>query len=153
MNLETNNISNNSVIIGIGGISRAGKSTLISKLAHYYKIEKMVRFDEFLIAPLLKNDYNAQSIIEDWEDPKCYDFDKFKDNLLSIKNEELGVKRIVLVEGFLIYYRKDISNIFDYKILLDVDKELARERRKRTKHYGSDYYYDEYIWKGFQSNK
>ena len=39
--------------------------------------------------------------------------------------------------------------MIDYKYFLDVDKEICFDRRKRTREYYSDYYLEEYLWKGF----
>ena len=71
------------------------------------------------------------------------------------KEEKLNSseKEYVIAEGFLIYYRKDISDLLDIKFNFIIEKEVARIRRKNTKHYVSDYYFDEYIWRCFNENK
>ena len=148
---EKQYLKNKTIVIGIGGISRSGKSTLIKKLVDHYKLKSFVCFDDYLIGPVTKMDKIVNSYIEDWEDPKGWDIEKYKETLLKLKEKDNDTNdlNIILVEGFLIYYRKDISSLIDIKIMLDIDKEVARERRKKSKHYGSDYYFDEYIWNGF----
>jgi uridine kinase len=64
-----------------------------------------------------------------------------------------GSNGVIIAEGFLLYSRKEFVDLIDLKLMLDVDKEVARDRRKRTKQYGSDYYYDEFISKGFIERK
>ena len=64
-----------------------------------------------------------------------------------------NVIEIIVAEGFLLYISQEISELIDVKILLDVDKEVALSRRKSTKSYPSDYYFDEYIWKVWIDNK
>jgi uridine kinase len=152
MNFDGKYQKSKTFFIGIGGISRAGKSTLVKKLCSIYNVQS-IHFDKFLIAPIEKYDDNIKEIINDWEDPACYNIEKFKEMLSDLKEETIREKRIFIVEGFLIYSRRDISDILDCRLLLDVEKEIARDRRKKTKDYPSDYYYDEYIWKGYQQRK
>lgn len=147
-----NDQKSNTYFIGIGGISRAGKSTLVKKLCDHYNLQS-IHFDRFLTSPIEKYDQNIQANILDWEDPSCYNIDKFNEQLVQLKNELVRDRRIYIVEGFLIYSRKDITDLFNCRVLMDIDKEVARERRKNTKDYPSDYYFDEYIWKGFNERK
>jgi len=141
------------IIIGIAGISRSGKTTLSKQLAEYYKIEKILHMDDFLIHKgIIKEDKNWPEPIKDWEDSACYDLDKFKQTIEDIKKSKNINNKIIVVEGFLLYLRKDISDLVDCKIYLEVDKEIARERRKSSKYYHSDYYFDDYIWKVFHES-
>ena len=75
-----------------------------------------------------------------------------KESTINNSNDSDEVK-FILAEGFLLYNRKDITDLIDVKISFVIEKELCRYRRKNTKFYGSDYYFDEYIWKCYHSNK
>ena len=153
-------LSKKVLVIGITGISRSGKSTLAKKLAEFYNTKNVLYMDDFLVHKgILKTDNkwkNGTSPIADWEDPNCYDIDKFiykLEELKSNRNYTTNLNNnIIIVEGFLLFSRKDVFDLVDYKIYIDIDKEVARERRKSTKFYHSDYYFDEYIWKGFHNN-
>jgi len=141
------------VVVGITGLSRSGKSTLTKKLAEHYKTENIFHMDNFLIHKgIMKNDPNWNSPIADWEDPKCYDMDECKKQIITLKAKENLKNNIIIVDGFLLFLRKDIADLCDFKIYIEIDKEIARERRKSTKFYHSDYYFDEYIWKCFHSS-
>jgi uridine kinase len=149
-NLNTENYKKKPLVIGIGGISRAGKTSVTKFIAKSFNIQKVIQIDKYLIGPIKKFDENLQDYIEDWEDPICYDLDKFYQDLkFEIENYE----GVIIAEGFLLFSKKEYVDLIDIKIWLDVNKEVARDRRKRTKHYGSDYYFDDYIWKGFIERK
>ena len=139
------------IVIGFGGVSRAGKSSLVRKIKELLSINESLHIDNYLKSPIQKYDENLKDNINDYEDPIAYDLDKFHKDLINIISNTKN--KFILVEGFLLFSRKDISDLIDIKIILDVDKEIARERRKNTKDYPSDYYFDEYIWKGWNENK
>ncbi len=156
-------ISNNTkkvIVIGIGGITRAGKSTLRNFLVEKLNPIGVFHVDDYGLGPIKKWDEKIQDYIDDWEDPVAHDLEKmFKDmkelkenaiNNLSEKEQEVS---FIIAEGFLLYFRKDITDLIDIKISLKMDKEICRERRKNTKFYTSDYYFDEYIWKCYHENK
>ena len=141
-------------IIGICGISRAAKTTLRNSLLEYlknkygkkYSIEHFT-IDDYYIRPQYVFDKNLQKTIIDDEEPESYDFEEFRNRLKNIKTN--NTHDICIVEGFLLYTYEDIEKMIDYKYFLDVDKEICFDRRKRTREYYSDYYLEEYLWKGF----
>lgn len=149
-NLNTHNNKRIPLVIGIGGISRAGKTSVTKFISKSFNIHKVVQIDMYLIGPIKKFDESLNDYIEDWEDPLSYDLDKFYNDL---KFEKENYDGIIIAEGFLLYSKKEFVDLIDIKIWLDVDKETARERRINTKHYGSDFYFNEYIWKGFIERK
>ncbi len=149
------------IVIGIGGISRSGKSTLRKTLKNKLNPTAIFHIDEYIISPIKKWDNKIQSEIMDWEDPKCLDLDKFyrdfknsKEKILNnSKSDYTGETEYIIAEGFLLYFRKDITDLIDIKFSFNIDKELCRERRRNTKDFPSDHYFDEYIWKGYHQNK
>jgi uridine kinase len=148
------------IVIGIGGITRAGKSTLRKFLVERINPIGMFHVDDFLINPIKKWDEKIQEYIEDWEDPVGHDLESMHKEMKALK--ELAINsldtesqdvKFMVAEGFLLYNRKEIADLIDVKISFVIDKELCRERRKNTKFYGSDYYFDEYIWRCYHLNK
>ena len=146
-------------VIGIGGVSRAGKSSVARYLKKELKIDvdNYFQIDRYLTQPIRKYDSLIEEFIEDWEDPVIYDLSQFykdlKNRIEFLNQNSKNEIKIIIAEGFLLYNSQDISDLIDIKILLDIDKEVARSRRKSTKSYPSDYYFDEYIWKGWINNK
>lgn len=156
--LENNKESSKKVmIIGIGGISRSGKTTLRNYLEQKLKPVGIFHIDDYGYGPIRKYDENIEDFIDDWEAPEAHNLDKFYLDLKNLKNEieQNSTQEIkyIIAEGFLLYNRKDITDLIDLKFNFYIDKELARERRKSTKFYHSDYYFNEYIWKLFYINK
>jgi nicotinamide/nicotinate riboside kinase len=159
-NKNKNNKNKKIIVIGIGGISRTGKSTLTNNLKKKLNIINTFHIDNYIISPIKKYDENIKDYIEDWEDPICYNLNKFYEDLKEYKinsinnfindNNELNY---IIAEGFLLYNKKEITELIDIKINYIIDKEIARYRRKSTKYYGSDYYFNEYIWKCYFENK
>jgi len=148
------------IVIGIGGISRSGKSTLRKYLVERINPIGVFHVDDYLISPIKKWDEKIQEYIEDWEDPVAHDLDKMHLEMKALKESAMSNSdkndievKFIIAEGFLLYNRKDISDLIDVKFSYVIEKELCRERRKNTKFYGSDYYFDEYIWKYFHLNK
>lgn len=148
------------IVIGIGGISRAGKSTLRNFLMQRINPIGMFHVDDYLISPIKKWDEKLQEYVEDWEDPVGHDLDRMLKEMKALKesainnlDSEVQDIHFIIAEGFLLYNRKEIADLIDVKISFVIDKELCRERRKSTKFYGSDYYFDEYIWRCYHLNK
>lgn len=146
-------------IIGIGGISRAGKSTLRRSLIDKLNInEKSIfKIDSYLISvPKPTLDKENNKMIKNWEMPDYYNLDKLYEDLLirisqvkDSKNEE-----IILIEGFLLFTVKKIIDLIDLKFYIKVDKVIALERRRLTKcDEDLDFYFENYIWKYFFINK
>lgn len=146
------------LVIGIGGISRAGKSTLRNFLINQLNPVGIFHIDDYLISPIKVFDTNINDYIENWEDPIAHNLDKFYEDLkfskqTAAENGTSNQIQYIITEGFLLYNRKDISDLIDLKLCFVIEKELCRNRRKSTKFYGSDYYFDEYIWKLYHINK
>jgi uridine kinase len=137
-------------VVGICGVSSSGKSTITKKLKNENIFDMVLNVDDYLLKPLLVYDEKLETYIELYDDLKVYDLDKFYTDLNSAKLEYQSI----LVEGFLLYARQDISDLIDIKIFLKVEKEICKERiRKRNDRNSDDYYFDEYVWKGFYKMK
>jgi uridine kinase len=159
MNKNNSNKNNNKgkvIVIGIGGISRSGKTSMTNKLKEVLNPIDIFGIDDYGIGPIRKFDENINDYIDDWESPEVVNLDKYYLDLKNLKENTL-VKdneiKYILVEGYLLYNREDITNLIDLKFNYFIDKEIARERRKNTKFYNSDYYFDEYIWNQYFINK
>ena len=95
--------------------------------------------------------------LDEGEDPKCKNFDDpnaiewelLIENLIKLKNGEsvyepiydFGLHKrldkttlikpttIIIVEGILIFYKKELLNLFDKKIFIDADSDIRYRRR------------------------
>ena len=128
------------VIIGIGGRSCSGKSTVVKKIEEKYNREFLcINQDSFF-------KINAPN---NWENPDSLRFDKLINSIKDLKNgkktyipnhrctevfdREVKPHKIIIVEGFLLFINKKLNKLFDKKIWVDVsDLNILYRRLKRS---------------------
>ncbi len=127
-------------IIGIGGVSRSGKTTLANQLGN------------LLDAPVLHQDkFNASPLPKihdhiDWEIPAAVDY-----NRLTSALDELGKQNdYVIVEGILIFADTELNQLFDIRLVLTLTEAEFKKRKSMDLRWGKepDWYID-HIWNGF----
>lgn len=130
------------MIIGIGGISNAGKSKLAAKIKEYYsnKKVKILCQDDFALPtpeiPKLKGHTN-------WEIPDSIDFDRFYSNILNEANHN----DIVIDEGLFVFYEDRLNRLYDKMIYLSISKETFINRKMKDLRWGQEPdWYVEHIW-------
>jgi uridine kinase len=139
----------NNFVIGIGGISSSGKSSIADKLQQRLNA-KVLRIDEYLTEPNLIFDTNIDKVIENYEDISCYNLQQFYEDLVEAKKSY----KVTIAEGFLLYDREDITKLIDLKVLINIDKQHCNNRLKtRINRQSDDYYFDNYVWKLFTEKK
>jgi len=130
------------MVIGIGGISTAGKSKLAEKISNFYSEKKV---------SVLCQDNFAKPTIEipkinghtNWEIPESLDFNKFYDKIL----EEKKLNDIVIAEGLFVFYEERLVKLFDKKIFMSISKRTFLERKSTDLRWGKEpEWYMEHIW-------
>lgn len=133
------------IVIAIGGVSRAGKTTLSTKLKNDFSNKKAV--------VLCQDDYirdveNIPKIKDriDWEHPDSIDHVAFFNAILEAqKNAD-----IVIVEGLMVYYDLGTSLLFDKKIFIQIDHETFVRRKEKDFRWGIEPdWYIQHIWDSF----
>ncbi len=132
--------------IGIGGISRAGKTQLANFIKDLFPDRKVVILcqDDFIFEqdklPVIKDEI-------DWESPDSIDFGKFRE---AINTAGKGYD-IVIAEGLLIFYNSGICKEFEKKIFVHIDESVFRKRKLKDTRWGSfpDWYVD-HIWDSYR---
>ncbi len=131
--------------IGIGGVSRAGKTTLSNYIKSLYPKKSifLIEMDRFV-----KNEADIPKIRNhtDWEHPISVDFKRLKEAL----KKALNTYDIVITEGILIFYSEELNQLFDKRIFINVPKTVFYKRRKKEKRWGAepDWYLD-YVWESY----
>lgn len=154
------------LVVGIDGYSGIGKTTLLNKLIENNKDILAVCRDDFIkprkvIKNLLENADDKSKImeLEFYDDQKIRELvNKFRnsDELYTVKvyNSDTGKvdtdktktynlsKKILIIEGIFLFHPKLIKDVFDLKIFINGDMEVADQRRiKREKaKWGKDYF-------------
>jgi uridine kinase len=137
-------------VVGICGRSCSGKGIATEALASVNREVLVLQADWYF--------HNSTSCTykgyQCWEHTDCIAFDRLVDNLHSLKNcqdtvirvetpwmkqvsikifnEDIRAKRLIIVDGFLIFAVKELANLFDYKLFIDAsDYNILIRRLKR----------------------
>jgi len=130
------------MIIGIGGVSRAGKTTLAYKIREWIgKDDVCILHQDKYIMPEAKipriNDHL------DWEHPDSLDFKKLQ-HLALKKSQEYPY---VIVEGLMVFYNKDLLKLMENKIYINITKDAFLNRKTLDNRWGKEpKWYIEHIW-------
>lgn len=132
------------MIIGIGGVSRAGKTTLANLIKDHLKGKTItiLNQDDFVKKsnlPKIKNRI-------DWEHPASLDWTSLKS---AIQKAELKYS-IVIVEGLFAFYNPSISKLYDKSLFVTIENNLFVERKRKDKRWGFEpEWFIKHIWQSF----
>ena len=137
-----------SKIIGIGGISRAGKSFLAKKMADFYTksgVKVNILDQDNFVFP--KEEIPRINGHIDWECPESIDFPL----LYNLIHKSRKSNDVTIVEGILVFWNINLINLFDYKIFMTLPKDEFIKRKREDLRWGKEpEWYIEYIWKMHQ---
>ncbi|MBN1651743.1 MAG: hypothetical protein JW857_10470 [Bacteroidales bacterium] len=129
-------------IIGIGGVSRAGKTSLAQRISEWFIDDtvKILHQDDFIVPkakmPLIKGQI-------DWEHPDSLDFFAFRDAIL---NEQERYDYII-AEGLMVYNQPDVYSLFEKKIFIEISKDTFLNRKTLDNRWQNEpAWYIEHIW-------
>lgn len=136
---------NKHVFVGIVGPSGSGKTTLCKELKSLNKDHEHIRLDNYFKSPKI---FPKKGGFRNWELPSNLKFDVLLRHLKLLKNGQevhaktfpkkagaksepliLKPKRVILVEGFMLFKDKKVRDMLDIKIYLDIHPELMLKRR------------------------
>lgn len=132
-------------IIGVGGRSCSGKSRVIRRIEKKYPDDVIrISCDRFFLI------YNEKELdkTDGWESPNSIRWDRLIYSLKKLKkgksthipskgwtevfDQLIKPKKIIILEGYLIFTNKEVSDLCDFKIWVDVnDLNLLYRRTKR----------------------
>ena len=135
------------MIIGIGGVSRGGKTTRALALKATYeqqgKTVAVLHQDDFT-QPKRRIPRIRYKI--DWEHPGSMDFRRFENAILEAREQY----DIVIAEGILVFYDPAVNALFDERILMEIDRNTFLERRAKETRWGREpRWYIEYVWESY----
>lgn len=138
------------MIIGIGGISRAGKSFLADAIGQLYsKKGKSVR--------ILEQDHYVFPVDQiprirdhvDWEVPASIDWPRLLGDCEAAAREV----DLLVVEGLLLYSHEGLRAAIDYLIHITLDYETFLTRKRQDLRWGREpEWYIRYIWEAHQEH-
>ncbi|KAK2587689.1 hypothetical protein KPH14_003806 [Odynerus spinipes] len=146
----------NLLIIGISGVTCSGKSTLAKELHKKLSGSVILHQDNYFLPP---NDPRHIKIPElnhnNWEILSSVDMHKMYLDILKIiesqpaeNKSKKKSKQVLILEGFLLFGYKPISDLCDLKYFLTLTKEECWERRKIRTYDPPDVpgYFDKVVW-------
>ena len=131
-------------LFGIVGVSRSGKSFLAKGILDHYTRSglkvKTLDQDDYVFhgskIPIINNHVN-------WECPESIDFVRFKHAI----SESLKVNDVTIAEGLMVFWDPDIFNLFDYKIFIELSREVFIKRKQADLRWGKEpNWYIDHIW-------
>ncbi|MEO9483577.1 MAG: hypothetical protein ABJG47_09040 [Ekhidna sp.] len=131
-------------IIGIGGCSRSGKSSL----AHHIK-EKLAD-KRVLLLDMDAFVHPASEIPKirdrtDWERPESVDFERLIQAIKDSKDYDT-----IVVEGILIFANETLRKLFDTTIHVEISKDTFLARRRLETRWGDEpEWFLEHVWKSY----
>jgi nicotinamide/nicotinate riboside kinase len=140
------------MVIGIGGVSRSGKSTLAAQIFSFFtdggQTAVVLTQDDYVFPmeqiPAIQNDDEVET---DWEIPESIDFPRYKAAILAAQNEYDHV----ITEGLLNFYDADINALFDKFFFVDISKTTFLRRKDADKRWGEvPKWYVEHIWTSYE---
>lgn len=135
------------MIIGIGGVSRSGKSFLAAALKEKFslagKTVKVLDQDDYV---LLSKDIPLIRDHVDWEIPESIDWDKFEKSINSAQKSN----DIVIAEGLMVFWEESINKLFDQRIIIELSKAEFFNRKRVDLRWGQEpEWYIQHIWDSF----
>lgn len=141
------------MIIGIGGVSRAGKTSLcrilkneLHKKTDEIHLDNYIKdsshWDFFVTYPIFYLSKLHKSF--DMEHPDTIDFDSLYEDIIQSREKN----EIVIAEGFLITYDARIKNLIDRYIHIDISKKVFIQRRINDFMKGN-LWYAHHVWNSF----
>ncbi len=130
------------MVIGIGGISNAGKSSLAKEIKKQFLHEEVIILcqDDFVFPKNLIPEINGHI---NWEIPESIDFDRYSRELTM----QISSNEIVITEGIFAFHNMEANKLIDKKIYLTLDRETFVKRKVNDLRWGKEpTWYIDHIW-------
>lgn len=142
-------------VVGISGATCSGKTTLADKIRDNFPGSVMLRQDDYFLPP---DDPRHVRVTElnhaNWEVITSLDMQRMYSDVLRIlgshgkENAANTGKRVLILEGFLLFSHKAITDLCYRKYFLTMTKEQCWKRRKNRTYDPPDVpgYFDKVVW-------
>ena len=133
------------LVVGIGGVSRAGKSALSKRLKNRLPGIRIIILDmDDFVFP--ENEMPRINDEPDWETPESIDYTKLSGRI----NETKAEYDLVIVEGILIFCDESLNSLIDKKLFIKIPYETFLERKRKDRRWNEPEWYIQHIWDSYQ---
>ncbi len=135
------------MLIGIGGLSRSGKSTLASQIRQAFEEQgkscQILAQDDFVkeesLIPKIRDRV-------DWEHPDSIDWETL---IEAVKLSQESFE-ITIMEGLMAFAHPLLTSMYDHKIYLHISKSTFLARKAADERWGPEpAWFIEHIWESF----
>lgn len=135
------------MLIGIGGCSRSGKSTLAADLTWHFRCQnfKVIALsqDDFVHKikeiPLINNQ-------TDWDTPLSIDYELLIETCQFLQQKF----DVVIVEGLYAFYYSALNALFDRSIMVEISESTFRLRRHTETRWGAEpEWFIDHVWASY----
>jgi nicotinamide/nicotinate riboside kinase len=134
---------NKPLCIGIGGVSRSGKTFLSGILKNVFENSVVIHQDTFVPdeqqIPKIKDHI-------DWERPEAIDWQSFRHAIVSA----IQSGNIVIVEGLFTFNNHEINKLYNKTIFITLSKDEFLTRKNKDLRWGREpIWYINHIWESY----
>ncbi|WP_421873300.1 uridine kinase family protein [Marinoscillum sp.] len=133
------------MIIGIGGVSRAGKTTLAKRLKEHFE-KKGKSVDVYCQDEYVKPTISLPKVqgVPDWERPSTIKWDKLLKDVHKSKSD------IKIIEGLFSFYPASLRSEYVMKIFVEIEKSTFQERKSKDMRWDEEpEWYAEHVWRSY----
>jgi nicotinamide/nicotinate riboside kinase len=136
------------MIIGIGGVSRSGKTVLAKHLATCLvengKQVSVLHQDDLVVDQKLMPKIKGEL---DWEHPSSIDYQK----IISLIAHQKNQYDYLLIEGLFAFANEELNKLYDKGIYLHIDRATFVKRKLEDERWGGEpEWYLDHIWDAHQ---
>ncbi|MDB5029645.1 uridine kinase [Mucilaginibacter sp.] len=159
---------NKPYIIGIAGGSGSGKTFFLNRFLDHFTPDEvcLLSQDDYYI-PVAHNMTAEENKLYNFDLPRTIDYEQFEQDVSKLLNREVIYKKeytfnnpnaipkmleikpapIIIVEGLFILHFKGIADLFDMKIFVEADEDIALQRRLKRDLLERGYSNDDAMYK------
>ncbi|MDB5002698.1 MAG: Uridine kinase [Mucilaginibacter sp.] len=159
---------NKPYIVGIAGGSGSGKTFFLNRFLDHFSPDEvcLLSQDDYYI-PVAHNMTPEENKLYNFDLPRTIDYEQFEHDVTKLLNREVIYKKeytfnnpnivpkileikpapIIIVEGLFILHFKGIADLFDMKIFVDANEDVALQRRLKRDLLERGYSHDDVMYK------
>lgn len=135
------------MVIGIGGVSRSGKSTLARLLVNHFRDSgetAIVLYQDDFVFPTTQIPSIRDKV--DWEHPRSVNHDLLWETAQFYRDRFA----VVIIDGFLAFHDSRLTEIYDLRIFVQISKKTFLERKEADLRWGDiPRWFFEHIWESY----